>query len=310
MRPTQVIADRPVDDIEAVRWFYQDFLGLSVESMNQGWVARYQTPDGAAVVQLVTRDASSAVDADLSVPVGDGVEEAYALATRLGLEIVHPLTTEPWGVRRFFVRSPDGTVVNVVSHKDAPANVELPAAPTPARPPAGQVWHFSENPAITSFAPHVARTAQQDQAFVWAVDADRAPDYWFARQMPRALAWRTAHTDSEVADRLLGVGVTRVHVIEYPSLPELAATTLYAYPFDAADFAPFGDPPHAMVASHAVTPLGPPVVITDLLAQHEAAGIELRVVNDLFDWWHQVIGTSLGFSGIRLKNSPNHRDPS
>ncbi len=35
-----------------------------------------------------------------------------------GYEIVHPLTTEPWGVRRFFVRAPDGNVINVVHHRD------------------------------------------------------------------------------------------------------------------------------------------------------------------------------------------------
>jgi hypothetical protein len=29
---------------------------------------------------------------------------------------VHPITDEQWGVRRFFVRDPDGKVVNVVSH--------------------------------------------------------------------------------------------------------------------------------------------------------------------------------------------------
>jgi hypothetical protein len=33
-----------------------------------------------------------------------------------GYEIVHPLTTEPWGVVRFLVRTPDGTVLNIVQH--------------------------------------------------------------------------------------------------------------------------------------------------------------------------------------------------
>ncbi len=46
------------------------------------------------------------------------LNEAYAEAQRRGYEIVHPLTEEPWGVRRFFVRAPDGTVFNVVSHRD------------------------------------------------------------------------------------------------------------------------------------------------------------------------------------------------
>ena len=42
----------------------------------------------------------------ISVQVDD-VEEANEEAKRRGYEIVHALTTEPWGVRRFFVRAPD-----------------------------------------------------------------------------------------------------------------------------------------------------------------------------------------------------------
>ena len=34
-----------------------------------------------------------------------------------GAEIVHPLQDEEWGVRRFFVRDPNGRVVNVLSHR-------------------------------------------------------------------------------------------------------------------------------------------------------------------------------------------------
>jgi uncharacterized glyoxalase superfamily protein PhnB len=46
------------------------------------------------------------------------VDAAYEEAQRLGYEIVLPLKTEPWGVRRFFVRAPDGNVVNIVEHAD------------------------------------------------------------------------------------------------------------------------------------------------------------------------------------------------
>ena len=44
------------------------------------------------------------------------VEATHAEACRLGYEIVHPLTIEPWGVRRFFVRAPDGNVYNIVQN--------------------------------------------------------------------------------------------------------------------------------------------------------------------------------------------------
>lgn len=118
MRPTGITANLNVPDIEEARQFYTDYLGLSVEEMNLGWVARFTTPDGRATVQLVSGDATSPVGSALSVHVGDEVEAAYDEAQRRGFEIVYPLTTEPWGVRRFFVRAPDGTVINIVSHKD------------------------------------------------------------------------------------------------------------------------------------------------------------------------------------------------
>jgi catechol 2,3-dioxygenase-like lactoylglutathione lyase family enzyme len=118
VQPTRVTANLSVPDIDEARDFYVDYLGLSVEELNMGWVARFQTPDGRAVVQLVTRDATAPQDSVISVAVGDGVEEAYEEAKRRGFEIVHPLTTEPWGMRRFFVRAPDGNLINVNGHRD------------------------------------------------------------------------------------------------------------------------------------------------------------------------------------------------
>jgi catechol 2,3-dioxygenase-like lactoylglutathione lyase family enzyme len=118
MRVTGVVANLSVADIPAAREFYTDYLGLSVEAFNLGWVAHYRSPDGAAALQLVTRDATAPHDSIVSVHVGGGVEEAYEEAKRRGYEIVHPLTDEPWGVRRFFVRAPDGNLINVVNHSD------------------------------------------------------------------------------------------------------------------------------------------------------------------------------------------------
>jgi catechol 2,3-dioxygenase-like lactoylglutathione lyase family enzyme len=118
MRVTGIHANLPVADIAAARDFYTDYLGLSVEAFNMGWVARYSSPSGEASVQLVTRDATAPHDSVISVHVGAGVDEAYAEAQRRGYEIVHPLTEEAWGLRRFFVRAPDGNVINIVSHSD------------------------------------------------------------------------------------------------------------------------------------------------------------------------------------------------
>jgi catechol 2,3-dioxygenase-like lactoylglutathione lyase family enzyme len=117
MRATRIMANLRVADVEAAKSFYTDYLGLSAEEFNMGWVARYCSPDTRASVQLVTRDATAPEDSVVSVHTDD-VEAAHEEALRLGYEIVHPITTEPWGVRRFFVRAPDGNVINVVNHRD------------------------------------------------------------------------------------------------------------------------------------------------------------------------------------------------
>jgi predicted enzyme related to lactoylglutathione lyase len=117
MRATRIMANLRVADVDATKSFYTDYLGLSTEEFNMGWVARYTSPDTGANVQLVTGDASAPEDSVVSVHTDD-VEGAYEEAQKLGYEIVHPLTTEPWGVRRFFVRAPDGNVLNIVNHRD------------------------------------------------------------------------------------------------------------------------------------------------------------------------------------------------
>ena len=104
MRVTSIAANLPVADITAAHGFYTDYLGLSVEEFNLGWVARFRSPDGGAWLQLVARDATAPHDSVITARVGRDLDEAYTEATRRGFEIVHPLTEEAWGLRRFFVR--------------------------------------------------------------------------------------------------------------------------------------------------------------------------------------------------------------
>jgi Family of unknown function (DUF6886) len=172
------------------------------------------------------------------------------------------------------------------------------------RPTPGQVLHFSEDPTITRFLPHVAATARQPEAYVWAVDASRAPDYWFPRQCPRAMAWVTEGTSSADRDRILGPGGgDRIHVIEYGWLSAMRSVRLFAYRLAASAFRSFGEHAHAVVATEAVEPLGPPEPVGDLLALHEEAGIQLRVLPNVWGFVDAAAESSLGFSGIRLGNA-------
>jgi hypothetical protein len=175
------------------------------------------------------------------------------------------------------------------------------------RPAPGEVLHFSEDPTITRFVPHVAATAQQPEAYVWAVDERHAPSYWFPRDCPRGMAWVTDTTTRDDRDRLLGPGGgDRVHAVEYGWLDALRTTRLYAYRFDARRFRPFppgSTRPHAWVAVETVEPLAPPVEVGPLLERHAEAGIQLRVLPELWTFWDAVVSSTLGFSGIRMANA-------
>ena len=99
---------------EATRDFFVDLLGFEV-AMDIGWVATVVSPENrTAQVNIIGNDDPSAPG--ISVEVAD-VDAAHARALARGDEIVYAIRDEPWGVRRFMLREPGGTVVNVVSHR-------------------------------------------------------------------------------------------------------------------------------------------------------------------------------------------------
>lgn len=169
------------------------------------------------------------------------------------------------------------------------------------RPADGEVLHFSEDPTIELFRPHVAATSRERTPYVWAVGYDRAPDYWFPRQCPRAMAWTGPTTTPADLLSIIGPGGgTRVHAIEYGWLEAIRTVELYAYRLPAERFVPSEA---AMVATTEVTPLGPPERVGDLYDLHAEAGIQLRVLPNLHAFWDVVITSTLEFSGIRLRNA-------
>jgi catechol 2,3-dioxygenase-like lactoylglutathione lyase family enzyme len=102
-----------VRDVRQAVATFRDVLGLEVV-MDLGWVATVGAVDGPQVT-LMTEDATAPCPPDASLEVSD-VDLAHARAVAEGLEIVHPPTDEPWGVRRFFFRDPAGNVINVLAH--------------------------------------------------------------------------------------------------------------------------------------------------------------------------------------------------
>jgi hypothetical protein len=166
------------------------------------------------------------------------------------------------------------------------------------------LYHFSEDPTIDLFRPHVARTSSETEPLVWALDKEHAPSYWFPRDCPRACCWvGNAAPISQAGAALLGFGgARRLHAIEGSWLEPVRACRLYAYEFDPALFQPKIAEAGYWVARRDVTPLTVSPV-GDLLARHVEAEIELRVVRNLWPIIDAIVGSGLEFSIIRKANA-------
>ncbi len=111
----RIVPDITSERIDESRKFYTEFLGLDL-AMDMGWILTFVSPSNpTAQITLLQAPTSTIPNPNLSIEVED-VDAVHAKAVELGLQIVYPLTNEPWGVHRFFVTDPNGVVVNVMSH--------------------------------------------------------------------------------------------------------------------------------------------------------------------------------------------------
>lgn len=111
----RVVPNVKSECLDESRRFYSEFLEFDV-AMDMGWIMTFASPDNpTAQVTVLEGSDSAAPHPQVSIEVAD-VDALHAKAVARGLQIVYPLTDEPWGVRRFFVVDPNGTVINIMSH--------------------------------------------------------------------------------------------------------------------------------------------------------------------------------------------------
>jgi len=117
----RVVPDLATDRMDESREFYIQVFGFEV-AMDTEWLVTLAPPDNpsAQINLLRSTGPSDPQDTpDLTIEVTD-VDAVHAIAVERGLEVIYPLTDEEWGVRRFFVTDPGGSVVNVMSHMSDP----------------------------------------------------------------------------------------------------------------------------------------------------------------------------------------------
>jgi catechol 2,3-dioxygenase-like lactoylglutathione lyase family enzyme len=110
----RTVANIRSDHPAETRDFFVDLLGFEV-AMDLGWVVTLASPTNQSVqVTIIGNDDPAAPGISVEV---DDVDAVHARAMERGLEIAYEIRDEEWGVRRFMVREPSGTTVNVLSHR-------------------------------------------------------------------------------------------------------------------------------------------------------------------------------------------------
>jgi Family of unknown function (DUF6886) len=155
------------------------------------------------------------------------------------------------------------------------------------------LWHVSEDDSIRRFEPRDAK--------VWAIGTRLLPLYWFPRECPRTTFWAESETTDDDVERFLGGDrARRVHVVEPAWLQRMRTARVVAYRLPEETFVENDD--RFWISAEPVEPLEV-VELGDLVEQHESAQIELDTAEDLLGFWQEVVDSSLGFSGIRLRNA-------
>lgn len=110
-----VVPNISSERVAETRDFFVELLGFEV-AMDSGWIATVASPTNPAVQVSVIAEGQDPAAPGISVEVDD-VDAVHAAAVERGVEIVYPLRDEEWGLRRFMVREPSGTIVNVLTHR-------------------------------------------------------------------------------------------------------------------------------------------------------------------------------------------------
>ncbi len=97
------------------RSFYNNVIGLE-GGHGLDWIMFFETSQPEVQLSVMKLDVKAHIHPDVSIEVDD-VDDVYERARTAGAEIVYPLTDEEWGLRRFFVRDPNGAVINVTQHE-------------------------------------------------------------------------------------------------------------------------------------------------------------------------------------------------
>jgi hypothetical protein len=165
------------------------------------------------------------------------------------------------------------------------------------------LFHFSEDPSITCFHPHLVASKPNSEPMVWAIDEEHAPHYYLPRDCPRVICWPGERSTDEDLERFFAHTQARcIMAVESDWLDRVQEAQIYRYTLPADSFVGQDNTAGYYVSRESVTPID----VAPMGALLEAicgAGIELHLTPSLWPLRHAVVNSSLEFSIIRMRNA-------
>jgi catechol 2,3-dioxygenase-like lactoylglutathione lyase family enzyme len=116
MKIRRIVCNVETPDVKKAHSFYRDVLGLEL-IMDLGFIRTYGCDSRMTVqVSFASEGGSGTPVPHLSIEV-DNLEAALQRVRKAGITLEYGPESEPWGVRRFYVRDPFGKLINVLQHE-------------------------------------------------------------------------------------------------------------------------------------------------------------------------------------------------
>ncbi len=112
----RIVPDLACENPAEMAAFYRAVFGLD-PVMDHGWIVTSATGKSQnAQISFASEGGSGTDVPKLSIEVDD-LDDTLARAQEHRAEVTYGPVTEPWGVRRFFMRDPEGTLLNILTHQ-------------------------------------------------------------------------------------------------------------------------------------------------------------------------------------------------
>lgn len=162
-----------------------------------------------------------------------------------------------------------------------------------------KLFHVSEDPTITQFVPRPSAYTQKP--VVWAVDEIHLHNYLFPRDCPRITFYAKPNSEPEEVKQYLGSSQAVV-AIEGEWLPAIQECNLTIYHIPLTGFRLQDEGSGYWVCENSIAPQAT-TMITNCLGELANRQIEIRILPELWTLQDAILGSTLQFSIIRMRNS-------